>query len=56
MPRPLRIALALALVLIPSLPFVASDATAFLRFHNWALFAGGLLLGFELRAARAEGR
>ena len=56
MPRWTRLVLAIGLAVIPSLPFLASDAVAFLRFHNWALFVGGLILGSELRAAHAEER
>ncbi len=44
---------AAALAVVPSLPFVQSEATAFLRFHNWALFAAGLLFGWVLATARA---
>jgi len=35
-----------------SLPLVATDSTAYKRFHHWALFAGGLLVGGELATAR----
>lgn len=45
---------AAALAVVPSLPiFVQSEATAFLRFHNWALFVAGLTLGWVLATARA---
>ncbi len=43
---------AAALAVVPSLPFVQSEATAFLRFHNWALFVAGLILGWLLATAR----
>jgi hypothetical protein len=44
---------AAALAVLPSLPFVQSEATAFVRFHNWALFVAGLILGGVLATARA---
>jgi hypothetical protein len=44
---------AASLAVVPSLPFVQSEATAFVRFHNWALFVAGLILGRVLTSARA---
>jgi len=44
---------AAALAVVPSLPFLKSEATAFLRFHNWALFVAGLIFGWVLATARA---
>jgi len=58
-PRPLRaryaagLWAAAALAVVPSLPFLQSEATAFLRFHNWALLVAGLILGWVLATARA---
>lgn len=44
---------AAALAVVPSLPFLQSEATAFLRFHNWALLVAGLIFGWVLATARA---
>ncbi len=46
--------LAAGLAVLPSLPLVESEATAFVRLHNWAVFAGGLVLGWVLASARAS--
>ncbi len=46
--------LAAGLAVLPSLPFVESEATAFVRLHNWATFAGGIALGWILASARAS--
>jgi len=44
---------AAALAVVPSLPFVQLEATAFVRFHNWALFVAGVIIGSVLATARA---
>lgn len=44
---------AAALAVVPSLPFLQSEATAFSRFHNWSLLVAGLVLGWVLATARA---
>lgn len=46
--------LAAGLAVLPSLPFLESDTTAFVRLHNWAIFAGGIGLGWVLASARAS--
>lgn len=48
----LVLAAGVALAIIPSLPFVQSDAALFVRFHHWAIFVGGLLTGAVLMRAR----
>lgn len=44
----------LALAVVPSMPFVQSDAVLFVRFHNWAIFVGGLLTGAVIARARTR--
>lgn len=46
--------LAAALAVLPGLPFIQSDATAFVRLHNWAIFAAGVILGWTLANARGS--
>lgn len=46
------LAVGVAFAVLPSLPFVTSDAAAFTRFHRWAIFVGGLLIGAVLATAR----
>lgn len=41
-----------ALAVVPSMPFVQSEAVLFVRFHNWAIFVGGLLAGAVIARAR----
>ena len=48
------LAAGVALAVVPSLPFLDSDAELFVRFHNWALFVGGLLTGAVLTRARTR--
>lgn len=48
------LAAGMALALVPGLPFLQSDAAAFGRFRNWAIFVGGLLIGAVLSRARAR--
>lgn len=48
------IGLAAMLAVVPGLPFLESPAVAFVRFHNWSIFAGGMLLGWLLAEARAS--
>jgi hypothetical protein len=43
----------ICLAVVPGLPFVHSSAVWFERAHNWAIFAGGLIIARELTAARA---
>ncbi len=43
-----------ALAVLPSLPFIQSEATAFVRLHNWAIFAAGVILGWVLANARGS--
>lgn len=43
-----------ALAVVPSVPFLQSDAVLFVRFHHWAIFVGGLLTGAVI--ARAQMR
>lgn len=43
-----------ALVVVPSMPFVQSEAVLFERFHNWAIFVGGLLTGAVIARARVR--
>lgn len=50
----LVLAAGVALAVVPSLPFVASDAPLFLRFQNWAIFVGGLLIGATLTRIRTR--
>lgn len=47
-----RLLIGVALAFGTSLPVVAHDTVVSKRFHHWALFAGGLLVGGELGAAR----
>ncbi len=48
------LAAGVALAVVPSLPFLHSDAALFVRFHNWAIFVGGLLTGAVLTRARTR--
>ena len=50
----LALAAGVALAVVPSLPFLASEAVLFVRFHNWALFSGGLITGAVLARLRAR--
>lgn len=47
-----RLLIGVTLAFGPSLPVVAHETVVYERFHHWALFAGGLLVGGELGAAR----
>lgn len=48
----LTLLLGVGLAVVPGLPFLESDAPVFVRFHNWAIFVGGLVIGAVLAAAR----
>ncbi len=50
----LALVFGVALAVVPSLPFLLSDATWFTRFRNWAIFVGGLLTGAVLARARTR--
>jgi hypothetical protein len=44
---------ALVLVVAPSLPFLALDTLAGGRLHNFAIFAGGVAIGWLFATARS---
>ncbi len=46
--------LAILLAVAPNLPFLVSEAVAYGRFRNWAIFTGGLVVGAVLARARAR--
>lgn len=46
--------LAATLAVLPGLPFIQSEAPAFVRLHDWAVFAGGVILGWALASARGS--
>ena len=48
------LAVGVGLAIVPSLPFLQSDAALFARFHDWALFVGGLLTGVVMSRARTR--
>lgn len=50
----LVLATGVAMAILPSLPFLQSDGPLFVRFHNWAIFVGGLLTGAVLARMRAR--
>jgi len=51
-----RLLIGVTLAAGSSLPFIPNDGETYRRFHHWALFAGGLLVGAELGTARARER
>lgn len=50
----MALATGIALAVVPSLPFLQSDAALFVRFHNWAIFVGGLLAGAVVSRAQTR--
>lgn len=50
----LVLAVGVGLAVVPSLPFLQDDGATFMRFHNWAIFVGGLLIGAVISRARTR--